>query len=385
MAHLIDDKEPLTIIYTRPLKRFFSCCIDMVIFTIFAFLLYSLVAYPIFSNMSSYNNADSKQKEAIHEMYDMYLDSKLAIYDEDNQSYSDTLALESQLSNKLNGVDLDETNKSNDIFYYFYVTYASENLSKDEVNYSFSGQYVNETFYQYGSETETTLWELQEDDVSLPLHLTSEAKSQINRYLADDIDQTSQSYYLAYNTQATAMMKEAGNLLLQSDQYQNAHLVYSKNFDYFLAHYSYASIITYTILFALYYVLIPLVAGDGKTLGKLLLGIGVYTEERHYVKKGQIIVRAILQYVTYFFLILFIPFLQIGMYVFSMPFLIFNNYVLTAIIPGLITFLLALTSFITLGNSRTVQSFHDKASHTIVGKIEEKVEDIVPIESKDAQ
>lgn len=371
----INNQEKLTIIYSKPFKRFLSFVTDQVIFLVLCLLVFSLGSYNIFINMPSYITSYDKETNAVTNMRNMYTDSKLSIFDEDSETYSHELAINKNLNDKLQENDYDDQGIENDIFYHFYVNYASSSLHKEETQYSFTKTYVNENIYKVYDQGETVLYELNSGNIELPLHFTLEAKQQLNRYLNDEIDETSERFYLAYQNKSNEMMAEAADILLTSDEYANEHYTYAKNIDYVLFHFSMASIITYTLVFGLYYVLVPLLLKNGKTLGKYFMGLGVYDENRDYAKKRQIVLRAVLQYLTFFYMFMFIPFLQIGVQAINMPFILFSSYSLTAIIPAFISLLLALTSFITLCVTNTTQSLHDKAAHTIVGKLEEKVID----------
>ena len=90
-----------------------------------------------------------------------------------------------------------------------------------------------------------------------------------------------------------------------------------------------------------------------------------------------------MQFLTYFFICGFFPFLQLGLNVFKMPIIIIGDYALTMIIPMLISFLLAVVSFFVMVCSNSWQSLADLCTKTIVGRIEIKPVD--PMEESEAQ
>jgi hypothetical protein len=157
--------------------------------------------------------------------------------------------------------------------------------------------------------------------------------------------------------------------LKESGSYSNIKQTYNESYYSVLSYYSYSSFVIYTISFILYYVLIPLLFKDGKSIAKFCLGYGVFTKDRKYVKNNIVVLRSVLQYISYFFFVTLIPFLHIGISCFQMPLLMFDGYILSMIIPFLFSLLLSIISFIFIATSAHYQSLHEMCSHTIVGKI----------------
>ena len=332
-------------------------------------LLYGVSAQPIITNLPSYKEADAACEKAISTGNTMYTESQLAIYN--GETYSHTRAIEEHLNRKL-ADQTDSLENTGDIFLYFYTVYAPSHLTgPNGEKYDYTIEKVNKEIYMFDFQEDTILWCLRENNYNLPLKLTDEAVNQITRYRNNEIDANSEKYFVAFNKQANTMMENAARLLLDSKEYREARVLYNENSAKVLIHYSYSAIIIYTVLFAVYYVVFPLLVGDGKTLGKYLLGYSCFTVDRHYTNKKNVILRAVLQYLSYFFVAGFLPFLFVGLNVFSMPVLIIGDYSLSMIIPMLVSLLLSVVSFFIMTTSASWQSLADLCSKTIVGKIEE--------------
>lgn len=363
----------LDIEHIKPLKRFLSFIFDAVLFIILSFFFFGIAGDPIISNMEGFKKQDQIQNECIKTIDGLFTDSKLSIVDSDG-GYSNELALKKYIDNKLN--DRHESNGvTTDIFVYFYTTYCNDNLTFEGSKTSYSVSQINEEFYKYNDSAYSKLWKLNNGDISLPVVLTEEAKTEIKRYQNNEIDSKSQQFFVLFDNQVRSLMADAGNKLLASDQYIDAQSTYNESYYGLLTYYSVASIIIYVFVFILYYAVLPLVFKDGKTVAKFCLGYGVYTKDKHYAKNKNILLRTVILFVSYFFLVSFIPFLHIGLNCFSMPILIINSYVLTMIIPFLITILLCLVSFVFIGTTANYQSLFELSTNTIVGKFVNKPKD----------
>lgn len=370
MRHLYKETTELSIVYSRPLKRFLSFCLDIVVFLIFSMMVFGGASQNIISKFDSYKKTYANQEAAINEMNSMYVDSHLSI--KVDEEFSIDTALEKYLVNKLQDKDEIEGTLT-DNFVFFYTVYAPIKLTdKDGNKVSYTVEQVNEEIYGMKNPSEVVIWEYQSGNKNLPLHLTSEAKTQINRYRSNEIDAQSEKYYVAYNNQIKKISEDACNYLLNSQEYIAAKDKFNKNYYEHLINYSVSSVITYTLCFAFYYVVMPLLLGDGMTLGKFLLKYNVFSVDRHYVRKKNVILRAVFQYICYFFTVGIIPFLQLGLNTFKMPFIIVGDYTLTMIIPILVSFLLSVISFCVMCTSGRWQSLAEMCSKTIVGKIEDK-------------
>jgi hypothetical protein len=357
----------LDIEHAKPLKRFLCFIFDAVLFLILSSVIFGLIGQPIISNLSGFKKNNQLQENSVQIISNLYLDSKLSIRDS-NGNFSNEIALKKYTDNKLNDVKTDGENTT-DIFVYFYTTYTDQTLAYNGVNESLSVKEVNEQISKINQPNNPIIWELDNGDINLPVVLTYEAKTEIKRYKNNEIDAKSELFYFAFDKHINEMMNEAGSKLLTSDQYINATQTYNESYYSVLSYYSYSSFIIYTISFILYYVLIPLLFKDGKTIAKFCLGYGIFTKDRKYVKNNIVVLRSVLQYISYFFFVTLIPFLHIGISCFQMPLLMFDGYILSMIIPFLFSLLLSIISFIFIATSAHYQSLHEMCSHTIVGKI----------------
>lgn len=345
--------------------------LDTVLFLLIGMLLFGITAQPIMEHSKSFNDDSTLVDESIANINKMYSDSHLAIKDKDN-NYSNEEALNEYLKNKVNKSDYFDNGSYKDIFLYFFVEFAPNKLTSTEAIKYTSVESINEKYLSYNTDS-IIVWEKVDNDISKPLHITDDARDNISQYLANVKTSSSEQYYLAYSNCVNSFMAEAGNYFVSSNEYQELVRLYNWNNAHFLKHYTVSSLIIYTVTFALYYVMIPLLFKDGQTIGMYLLHQAVFDEKRKYVSKKQIILRAILQYFCYFTCIGLMPFLQIGMYSLSMPFIFIKESYITVIIPMLISLTLLVVSTGFMNFSQTWQNLPDRCSKTIVGKI------VVPI------
>ena len=94
---------------------------------------------------------------------------------------------------------------------------------------------------------------------------------------------------------------KASEVLLTSNEYNEAsHLfINSANRLYNLV--AVSSLITYTILFFLYYFIVPLCLKKGQTFAKKMLHIGVFFKDNKMVTPGRLFARWLFQYIFYLF------------------------------------------------------------------------------------
>ena len=343
----------------KPLKRIGAFFADLVIFMMATISLYSLAITPLVQNITPYKQYLTQQNVAFDECRDMLKDSHLVTFDENNNEIKVENYFEDNLTDRLNDRLYYQDDSYVDIYLHFYHSYLSNKLTFSGNKKEYSIAWVNETIYKVKDES-NILFSLNSEDINLPLLLSDTAKKEINNYRSGEVNATSQKYHDAFINLMKDKWNDAAELLATSDQYSASAERYNKNADNILAVYSYSSIIFFTIMFFLYYLLIPFLIKKGQTPAKKILHIGLFDEENNPIKFKTLLFRSLIQYVFMFFLVLFVPTMQVGISVIYLPLIIINNYILYLFFLCLVLLMLTIISGIYMCSSLNHQAFHDK-------------------------
>lgn len=343
----------------RPLKRIGAFFADLVIFMMVTISLYSLAITPLVQTITPYKEYLTQQNAAFDECRSIIENSHLVTFDEKGNEIKVENYFEDNLKVRLNDTVKDENGNYVDIFLHFYHSYLSNNLTFNGNKKEYSISWVNESIYKVNEET-NILFALQDNDINLPLLLSETAKKEINNYYGGEVNATSQKYHDTFIEMMKDRWEVAAELLANSDQYLSYADQYNKNADKILAVYSYSSIIFFTVMFFLYYLLIPFLLKKGQTPAKKILHIGLFDEENNPIKFKTLLFRTLIQFVFMFFLVILVPTMQLGFSVIYLPLIIINNYVLYLFFLCMVLLMLTIVSGIYMCSSLNHQAFHDK-------------------------
>lgn len=346
----------------RPGKRFLSALADLLILFIIASGVYSVLVYPLMEKLPRYKELFSEQETKMDECRQMYVDGKLMKYDIEPEAYVDE-AIKARLENS-----------DNDIFVHFYTVYAPT-LHKNGNAYSYNIESLNETVFYYSNQGEPVLWELKDNDKSKPLELTETAKTMLNQYLNSEKTKENEAYYTKMSDWMKKALVEAEKVLVNSDEYKDTYQAAIKNNNTLYLYVSISSLITYTLFFFLYYLLLPVIFKNGQTLGKKILKIGMYTPDNKPITFKALILRTILEYISYFFLVSLIPIFQIGFTIINLPIFIFNTFVINLFTISFISILVSLVSLLMCMMSQYKQNLCDKVTHVYAFRMDIQLEE----------
>lgn len=330
----------------KPGKRFLSMLADFFLLFVIASGLYSIAVYPLMKMLPSYKSTLHEQENYVDICRQMYIDGKLFQYNVDTTEY-----INDSIKNKI-------SDSNNDIFIHFYTVYLPT-LHNGSTTYSYDIEFVNRQVYGYYAQEDIIIYEL-DGDINKPLIITATAKEMVSRYLFGDVTKENETYYNKMLNQYKASLVNAEKLLVNSNEYQDNYAVVNKDNTILYLYVSISSMITYTIFFIIFYVVIPLCFKNGQTIGKRILKIGLYHEDNTQIRKNILVLRAILQYLTYYFMVMFIPLWQVGFAVINLPMIVFPTFTINLFMLTFISMLLALISFIVMVVSNNKQALHDK-------------------------
>lgn len=357
-------KSPINIKFmsdiVRPRRRLLSFLADIFSFVIISCALYSIVVFPLVKLLPSYKSAITNQETALNVCKNMYIASHLLSYNDDDEAMTGTEMVNKFIESKISGTDL-ESGQYTDIFLYFYVTYANNNLLKDGEYLTYTVANVNENIYHIDNQEEPYLWTLQNDDINQPVHFLVDAITNYNAYLDGEINATSKSYYDKIIAFSQEQLVAAEMTLATSDQYVASYAEMNRSNTILYYHISSSATILYTILFFLYFLLVPALLKNGQTLGKKILKISLVDEKKFPIRFKNLLLKSILEFITYSFVTVFIPYLVLGTSTFLLPLISIGSFTISLSVFCLITFLIAIASFVFMNINQQNQSLPDWA------------------------
>lgn len=330
----------------RPGKRFLSALADLLLLFILASGVFSVLVYPLLKYIPSYKTVLTEQEEYVEKCRQMYIDGKLMSKDIELNTYVDDC-----IKNKMKDYH-------NDVFIHYYTVYLPT-IHKDGVSFSYNIEFVNNQVYGYSAQEELFIYELDED-ISHPLKMTAKAVEMLDKYFNKDITKESETYYNKVRKQYEASLINAEQVLISSDEFNAFYSIVSKDNTILYLHISVSSMITYTIFFFLVYVLMPLIFKNGQTVGKKVTKIGLYHYDDTPIRNNVLILRAILQYITYYFIVMFIPLWQIGNAVINLPMVVFPTFSINLFVIAFFSMVLTLLSLVMMNFSENKQALHDR-------------------------
>ena len=103
--------------------------------------------------------------------------------------------------------------------------------------------------------------------------------------------------------------------------------------------------------------------------------IGLYTNDNKPISKKRLALRVLLQFITYYFLVMFIPIFELGTAIINLPALLFPTFSIDLVVFALISFLLAVVSFIVLTSTEDKQSLHDRVLDVYAYRMDVQLEE----------
>ena len=307
----------------KPGKRFVSFCIDFVIVFLVTYLVF-LGCFQVVKQNKSYQQAQQKIKDEITYYNELFSDSKLIEFideektvrkDEEvlvienvcraivhaykNSSDPDFDIPEDELLGKEKTVSYyGEASLETDVISYFYTKYVVNHPEMQIVNFHSQTplEYLYDTYdYQFNGKE---IFVRTNDGVTVPT-LTSQAANKMYHYLfvdsQDEIGKSGKDVYFSFYTGYTNMLSNAESLLVRSEPYFSTHYQ-----DYRAAFNQQGRIVNWTLLgcmvvgYLLGILLPKLLLKDERTIGRLIMKLGVMTREQDKLPWYTILLHSVL-------------------------------------------------------------------------------------------
>lgn len=355
-------KKPVDIKLTadliKPFKRLLTCLGDLLIFLIISIVAFSFAATPIIKTIPSYQGYAAQYDNGIAEQQKMYVDAALLDYKEEGVAFTSGEWRDIYIQNKIDKKDYDESGKLLDIFSCFYVDFLNGKHS-DNREYSYDRDWVNQKIYRYDSQGDIVLWETPTESNQI-IHLTDQAIAYLKDYMNDNRTVNSVKYYNEIKSFTENNIVKAAEILNGLDEFKAVEKNTEDGRNKLLFVNCITAIIVYTILFFIYFLLIPALMGKGQTITKKILKVALYGYDGKPIKFTNLLLRSILEWLLFSFCILLIPYFQVGTLSVIMPMMFINGAPISFSILGLIGFIGCIISFFFIYSGDCKQSLQDK-------------------------
>lgn len=296
----------------KPGKRFLSFCIDYFIVLLVSFLLFSL-GFTIVKTNDSYkreveivdrevtyynefaedtglveledgNRVDSIYliiKNAFRAIYHSYLNSSVPDFVIDDSELNGTITNEDG-SKTITVSSYGEASLETDTISFFYTKYVVDHSELKIINFKekTAVQYLCELYDYY---FEDDLFIIPADKNSMPIMKPDTASKIYTYFFDEDAEKNSTKKYedgknLFYSFQISYqnMLNEAENLLVVSEPYFTEHYtIYRDSYEKQGRYVNYTLIISFVVAYLVSVLLPKLLFGDGRTIGRFLMKLGV--------------------------------------------------------------------------------------------------------------
>ena len=336
---------------------------DVVFFIIISFSLYSFALFPLTKAITRYDNYSAQANDAYESTKVMLKESKLLFYDADGNEVPLNNTFLTDLTYFLNDDFKDEQGVYKEHFSYFYLEYVSKKVTYDNKQQIFDIDWVNQNVFISYDENKIIFESPTPGEI---VTLKADAKTNLYAYKQNDINAKSQEYYDNFARIMQKAWDSASDKLIASDQYSVFANKYQANSTKIMYIFSISSIITYTVLFFLYFLLVPSLFKQRQTLAKKVLNIGVFDSLNKPISFKILLLRSILLYIFNFYLVMFVPFFILGPDVLVMPLFSFGKTTFFLFTLALITLVFSIVSGIIMASNINHQSIHDMILKTYV-------------------
>lgn len=333
-------------------KRMLGALLDIALVALSGMILSTLVAMPIVG----FQGASTVARAQIDLMNNAALETHLYALDENEVSINDDKMYENYFASKLS--DDYDIYVNDDVLMYFHVEYLDISISSFNVE-------VLGLPLAIDDENTSEIWKY-DDDVNKPALLKDDFNVLLVAYKNSDRSQAAvdayksfQEFYLEALTDAR---EQYANLPATIAEY-DVFVVMMKDL---MARSALGSGLTFIIVAALFYLAIPLIKKDGRTLSKRVLGMSLQPVTKEKLSYGQIIVRGLLEIITFSIALNFVPFLTWGSESFFLPLFTIGDFSVPFYSIAFGSVILSTASLIVLFVSKKSQSIHDLATRTLV-------------------
>lgn len=374
----------------KPGKRFVSFFIDFIVVFIFTYLIF-LGGFEITKRTDSYKYAQGIVSDEIAYYVDYSEETHVVEYLEKESATrkdSDGIIIENLCRaivhsyNVLGNSDLPEfkiedyssvlkygeATSQTDTISYFYTQYIPQHPERNISNLDGKDPivYLFDTYKQsFGDNAEIFIFNQEKSEIPLLNIRTAYYISYFLKYDSEDnIGEKGLDYYNAYYNAYNIMLEQAEMLIIKSEPYYTDHyLVYQKYQNKQSAYVNYTILASLVLGYLVGSLLPKLLFKDDRTIGRLVMGLGVITKDNEKTKWYVKLIHSICGIFGFISIItiiyMFPPFY--GNYDFMMVPLIGNNYSFSLVILFFVILIIAMINYIPLLFNHTRQSLLDFA------------------------
>ncbi len=332
--------------YLSSARRIYSSLLDALLMVVVSFCLL-LTSNAIVGNIPAYSNQIEQINSLRIDMYKIQEETKLFEFktkengekDYDNLISQNDVFKKYVLSNVLYSYDLNKeewdakyvkendnpyvikeqysienASYSNDYLAYFFVNYAKENNENNNLLSLSTGEtYISHYKTLLKNYSKGAEWEYYEGEDSLP-SLKMDYAYTLYRYVI--FQEGGQSGLNTYNfliSQYQGLFEYAENILFNSSRYQNVYQQYKEHYASCSRIVSLFSFISYIVTFILCYLLPTLLFKEGQSVGQFAFKAAVINKDGLEVSKGEILLRNLVSFFSFFPTMLFSCFFAGGL------------------------------------------------------------------------
>ncbi|MFA5421432.1 MAG: RDD family protein [Bacilli bacterium] len=349
--HQITDEAPPYMLVSKG-KRMLGALLDMAIVALVGMALSAVAAMPIVG----FGDSSAVARAQIGVMNAKALETHLYALDESEAELSQEKMFEAYFAAKLSADA--EIYAGDDHLMFFYVQYLERSASVFNVEVLGLPAAIDD-------ENTSPIW-CYDDDVDKPALLQPQFKTLLVAYQNSDRGEAAVAAYESFQTfylEALADAREVyANLPATVAEY-DIFVVMMKDL---MGRSSLGSGLTYLVVAILFYIVVPLIKKDGRTVSKRVLGMSLQPVSKSKLTYGQIIVRGLLEMVTFSIALNFVPFLTWGTESFLLPLIVVGAFSIPFYSVAFGSIILSVASLIALFVSRKSQAIHDLAVRTVV-------------------
>ena len=361
----------------KTLTRFLAFVSDFVILIVFGVILYT-IAFPITASITNLDGKEIEIRDRQSEMLQISKDAHLIPVDAEEIAQGDTYLMDVIIDTYIENKVKDESNLSDDIFYFFYFEYLPQFEINDEFYVEMNVSTFNTKILKIEEEKYSSLFTYQLDeqgqvDKSKIGVLKDEARRYLSSYLeGSQTGETLNCHDLMENLVLENYAQATYDLEHYQPQYKESYQTYlslENEKDWIFA---IPSIFAYSIASVVLYLVLPLIFKDGQTLAKKILKLGVVDRFGYRVAKYQTVIRFLVKYIIQLGVLSFMPLFIVGVFdVWSLPFISMFGWTMNFGSLLFISFLLGLMSSIITLRNKSHLDLEDLAAHTEVVILEQ--------------
>lgn len=347
-----ENKTPLHMLLAKKTKRMFGAIIDMCIVALSGMIISAVVSVPL----TDFKAMSEQAVAQINVMNNLATATHLYVFDENEQLIDDDAILTAYLTAKLSS-DVEVFVQDDNLLFY-YVEHQQQTMAY--FNHEILG--LPEAI---DGENSSPFWQYAAS-VDEPVIFKSEIKDRLSAAQSGSSEENAVATFNAFGIYFFEKLSTArehySNLPSTVAQYD----IYATIVEEMMARSSLASGLTFIFVALIFYILVPIIKNDGRTLAKRAMGMTLVDIHGEKPKIGQILLRGFLEVLTFSVTLVFIPFLNWGYTSFYLPIISIGGFSLTYMSIGLASFAISLVSLVVMAISSDARSIHDFAARTMV-------------------